>query len=336
MGSIESRVDPPDFCFRLTNLDSMPNMNSTTIACILILSSLLILEGRDCIAQEKSPNAIEPSLNLPLWDQYAPGENTRDAGTALATRKTDNPLITRVEKITFPTLDVFPAERPNGKAVLILPGGGFRYVVTDLEGSEAAKWLNDLGITAFVLRYRTSESREEAWKRPLQDSQRAIRLIRANADRWKINPKQIGLLGFSAGGQVASIHLTAKDASYPSADAIDQQSHRPNIGILIYPWRIYDDAKQLLISPIGVDSNTPPTFLVHTHDDASTSLGAVMFYAALKQNNIPAELHVYQNGGHGYGTRSRPNSAIGSWKDRGTDWLRVNGWISTPVTTGVE
>jgi acetyl esterase/lipase len=308
----------------------MPKMNSATIAYILLLSSLANLNCRYCIGQEKSPNAIEPSLTLPLWDQTAPGESTKDVGTALAARKTDNPLITRVEKITYPTLDVFPAQEPNGKAVLILPGGGFRYVVTDLEGSEAAKWLNDLGITAFVLRYRTSEVREEAWKRPLQDSQRAIRLIRANAERWKISPEQVGLLGFSAGGQVASIHLTTKDATYPSADLVDQLSHRPDFGILIYPWRIYDDSNQRLISPIQVDSTTPPTFVVHTHDDASTSLGAVMFYAALKQNKIPAELHVYQNGGHGYGTRSRPNSAIGTWKDRGTDWLQINGWTAKP------
>lgn len=308
----------------------MPKMNSATFAYILLLSSLANLHCGYCIGQEKSPNAIEPSLTLPLWDQTAPGESTKDAGTALAARKTDNPLITRVEEITYPTLDVFPAQEPNGKAVLILPGGGFRYVVTDLEGSEAAKWLNDLGITAFVLRYRTSEVREEAWKRPLQDSQRAIRLIRANAERWKISPEQVGLLGFSAGGQVASIHLTTKDATYPSADLVDQLSHRPDFGILIYPWRIYDDSNQRLISPIQVDSTTPPTFVVHTHDDASTSLGAVMFYAALKQNKIPAELHVYQNGGHGYGTRSRPNSAIGTWKDRGTDWLQINGWTAKP------
>ncbi|MCH1495826.1 MAG: alpha/beta hydrolase [Rubripirellula sp.] len=308
----------------------MPKMNSATVAFILLLSSLANLNGRSCNGQEKSPDAIEPALNLPLWDQTAPGESSKDAGTALAARTTDNPLITRVEKITYPTLDVFPAQEPNGRAVLILPGGGFRYVVTDLEGSEAAKWLNDLGITAFVLRYRTSEVREEAWKRPLQDSQRAIRLIRANAERWKISPEQVGLLGFSAGGQVASIHLTTKDATYPSADLVDQLTHRPDFGILIYPWRIYDDSNQRLISPIQVDSTTPPTFVVHTHDDASTSLGAVMFYAALKQNKIPAELHVYQNGGHGYGTRPRPNSVIGTWKDRGTDWLRINEWTAMP------
>ena len=296
--------------------------------CVLTLAvHSLLATPESVIAQVKSANAIDPIENIVLWTDKAPGETTKEAGTTLPSRKTDNPLITRVEKISYPTLDVFPASRPNGKAVLILPGGGFRYVVTDLEGSEAAKWLNDLGITAFVLRYRTSEDRNGAWKRPLQDSQRAIRLIRQRAKQWKIDPAQIGLLGFSAGGQVASIHLTSNQSAYPAIDETDQQPFKPNFGILIYPWRIYDEASNQLIAPITVDERTPPTFLIHTHDDASTSLGAVLFYAELKRNKIPAEIHVYQNGGHGYGTRSRPNSAIGTWKDRATQWLKVNSLI---------
>ncbi len=300
-----------------------------TVTTILLSTQLISPKNltKSCIGQEKSPNAITPNENQPIWPNFAPGETSQDIGTTLPSRKTDQPLITRVEKITRPTIDVFPATKPNGKAVLILPGGGFRYVVTDLEGSEAAKWLNDVGITAFVLRYRTSENREGAWERSLQDSQRAIRMIRSNADRWKIDPDQVGLLGFSAGGQVAAIHLTATQAAYESQDVTDQVSAQPNFGILVYPWQIYDQNREKLISPIQVDEQTPPTFIVHTHDDASTSLGAVLFYAALKKQNIASEIHVYQNGGHGYGTRSRPNSAIGTWKDRATEWLRVNTLI---------
>lgn len=297
---------------------------------VQIATCLVLLQGANqlCLGQEKSPDAIEPTDNLLLWQSTAPGESTLHTGRALPSRKTDNPLITRVEKITQPTLDVFPAPSPNGKSVLILPGGGFRYVVTDLEGSEAAKWLNDLGITAFVLRYRTSEVREGAWRRALQDSQRAIRLIRSKADEWKLDTDQIGLLGFSAGGQVAAIHLTATEPAYEGQDKIDQHSFSPDFGILIYPWQIYDEGSESLISPIQVHQKTPPTFLVHTHDDASTSLGAVLFYAALKRKKIASEIHVYQNGGHGYGTRVRPNSFIGTWKDRATDWLRISSIIS--------
>lgn len=278
-----------------------------------------------CSAQGVQTTAIEPSANVAIWPELAPGETTQQKGQPLPTRPTDQPVITRIEKITQPTLDVFPAENPSGTAVLILPGGGFRYVVPDLEGSEAAKWLNDLGITAFVLRYRTSETADGAWQRPLQDSQRALRWIRFQADQWKINRDKIGLLGFSAGGQVACIHLTASDSAYAPVDAIDQQSFRPDFSLLVYPWRIYEESSRSLIAPITVSAKTPPAFLVHTHDDNSTSLGAVHYYAELKQRGIPAELHVYQNGGHGYGTRPRPNSMIGTWKDRATEWLQVNG-----------
>ncbi len=270
--------------------------------------------------------AAEPTKNVAIWPELAPGETTRDVGTPLPGRESDKPPITRVEKITCPTMDVFPASEPNGTAMLILPGGGFGYVVPDLEGSEAALWLNDLGITAFVLRYRTTTQKSgPRWQRPLQDSQRALRLIRSQADRWSIDPDQVGLLGFSAGGQVATIHITQTDDAYTAVDDVDLQSFRPDFALLIYPWQIMDSQSDGLIAPIEITNQTPPAFIVHTDDDRSTSLGAVMVYAGLKKNNVSAELHVYQNGGHGYGTRSRSGSAIGTWKDRGTEWLRIRG-----------
>ncbi len=269
--------------------------------------------------------AQQSSLSLPVWTDLAPGETTRERGTPLPTRPTDSPVITRVEKITEPTLDVFLAERPTGTAILILPGGGFRYVVPDLEGSEAAAWLNELGISVFVLRYRTSDAdSEDRWQRPLQDSQRAVRLMRSRAKEWKLDEGKIGLFGFSAGGQVAAIHLTANESAYPVVDAVDELSFRPDFSLLVYPWRIYNETKQGLIDPIKMSDRVPPAFIVHTHDDASTSLGAVYYYAGLKQQGIAAELHVYQNGGHGYGVRPRPDSVIGTWKDRATEWLRIN------------
>jgi len=267
------------------------------------------------------------ALSIPLWSDVAPGETTREIGIELPPRAADSPTITRVEKITQPTLDVYLADNPNGTAVLILPGGGFRYVVPDLEGSEAAKWLNTLGISACVLRYRTTDAADGArWQRPLQDSQRAMRWLRSKASQWNIDPAKIGLLGFSAGGQVAAIHLASTQAAYPPADAIDQLSFRPDFSLLIYPWRIYDEATMGLIEPIQLTADVAPAFIVHTHDDASTALGAVYYYAGLKRLGIPAELHVYQNGGHGYGIRARPQSMIGTWTERATEWLRLNQW----------
>ncbi len=131
----------------------------------------------------------------------------------------------------------------------------------------------------------------------------------------------MGLLAFSAGGQVGSILITSETAAYDSIDEVDEQSFRPDFSMLVYPWRIYDPKSDALLREIKVTSETPPSFIIHTHDDASTSLGAVLLYADLKRNNVPAELHVYETGGHGYGTRDRPNSDIGSWTDRATDWL---------------
>jgi acetyl esterase/lipase len=222
-------------------------------------------------------------------------------------------------------MSVYPATKnANGAAVLILPGGGFSRVVPDLEGSEAAQWLGQLGVTSFVLNYRTrldDAGDEPAWRRPLQDSERAMRWIRANASKWNLDQNRIGLLAFSAGGQVGAMLITAEQAAYDPIDEVDKQSFRPDFAMLVYPWRIYDAATDALLSEIKVTEKTPSSFIVHTHDDASTSLGSVLLYAALKRHNVPAELHVYENGGHGYGTRNRPDSNIGSWPDRATDWL---------------
>ena len=276
-----------------------------------------------CVLSIATCNAKQP-LQFNVWPDLAPGETTKNVGTKLPPR--GDATITRVEKITQPTLDVFPAKKPNGTAVLILPGGGFRYVVPDLEGSESAAWLNERGVTAFVLRYRTAEGQgNENWLRPLQDSQRAIRLIRSESDKLKISPDKIGLFGFSAGGQVAAIHLAGADASYSSLDAVDTQPFAPNFGMLVYPWRIYDSATKSLMPQIQVSPDTPPAFIVHTDDDASSSLGAALFYAGLKQNRVSGELHIYQNGGHGYGSRDRKGSAIGTWKDRAIEWLEIRG-----------
>jgi acetyl esterase/lipase len=261
-----------------------------------------------------------------VWPDLAPGETERTTGTMLPMRPRDNPPITRIEKIRRPPMTVYPATvNANGAAVLILPGGGFGRVVPDLEGSEAAQWLGKLGVTSFVLNYRTklaSAEDEPAWLRPLQDAQRAMRWIRANGSRWNLNRDRIGLLAFSAGGQVGSILITADGAAYEAIDSVDQQEFRPNFAMLVYPWRIYDSATDALLPQIKVTPETPPSFIVHTHDDASTSLGSVLLYADMKRHNVPAELHIYENGGHGYGTRKRPNSNIGSWPDRATDWLK--------------
>ncbi len=274
--------------------------------------------------------APEPSEVISVWPDLAPGETTKKTGDALPPRETDKPTITRVENITSPTLAIFPApaDKANGVGVLILPGGGFGKVVPDMEGSEAAAWLNGIGISAFVLSYRTTTGADEPitekrWLRPVQDSQRAMRYLRQHASKFKLDPAKIGLLGFSAGGQAAAIHLTQEKALYDAIDEIDQANHRPDFSMLVYPWNVVDKNTGELMPEIVSSEKMPPGFIVHTDDDKSSSLGAALIYLGMKKHGVSGELHVYQSGGHGYGTRDRPDSVIGTWTDRGTEWLRL-------------
>ena len=263
-----------------------------------------------------------------IWPGKAPGELTENPGTALPANPRD-PSITRVEKVTKPTLTAYPApsDKATGAAVVVLPGGGFGYVVPDLEGSEATKFLHEIGVSVFVLNYRTKTeaTKNEPWKRPLQDSQRAVRYVRANAGKWGVDKGKVGILAFSAGGQVGAIHLGAPDSEWKTTDKVDQESSQLDFAMLIYPWKVLDGKTGKLMEPIKLGKEAPPTFIVHTSDDASTSLGAVEIYAQLKKSGVSSELHVYQNGGHGYGVREKKGSAIGKWSAAAADWLVLRG-----------
>jgi acetyl esterase/lipase len=263
-----------------------------------------------------------------VWPDLAPGESQRDIGQAQPPRPGEEPPITRLVNIRRPSLDVFLPAESNGTGILILPGGGFSKVVPDKEGSEAAPWLNGMGIAVFVLRYRTNEATppdEPLWQRPLQDAQRSLRLIRSRAAEWRVQPDRIGVLGFSAGGQVAAIlHSAEGAAAYAAVDEVDRESSRPDFSLLIYPWKTLN-AQGELLPEIRMTDASAPAFLVHTHDDASSSVGTVLIYADLKKHNVPAELHVYGNGGHGYGMRPVAGSFIGTWPERATDWLILRG-----------
>ena len=263
-----------------------------------------------------------------VWPALAPGETERSRGEVLPYRATERPRVTRVVKISRPTYTVHLAENPSGSAVIILPGGGFGKVVPDKEGTEAAVWLNAQGISAFVLSYRTTENRQTpGWIKPLQDAQRLMALIRSQADGYGLQKDRIGLVGFSAGGQVAAKLLCDQGKlAYEPIDAVDEVSHRPDFSLLIYPWNIYDKQQQTLIEGVTVPTNCPPVFLVHTDDDASSSLGAVLFYAELKKLGIRSELHVYGNGGHGYGLRRVEGSLISSWTMHAAHWLKTRNF----------
>lgn len=282
-----------------------------------------------CVVLLTTRIARSAELGEFIWPDLAPREESLDTGTLQPFRPNEHPPVSRVVNIRRPTLDVFLPEKGNGTAVLILPGGGFGKVVPDKEGSEAAPWLNKMGIATFVLRYRTNEAKspdEPSWLRPLQDAQRAMRLIRSRAEQWNLRADRIGVIGFSAGGQVAAmLHTATGPATYEPIDDIDKLSYRPDFSLLIYPWQVLDPKTQQLLPQIQVTAKSPPAFLVHTHDDRSSSLGSTLIYADHRRHGVDAELHIYENGGHGYGMRAVPGSNIGSWPARAGDWLRRRG-----------
>ncbi|MCB1236268.1 MAG: alpha/beta hydrolase [Verrucomicrobiae bacterium] len=303
-----------------------PSLPIVTVLTLLLTACGDSPDPDGAAVSAPTPRDAAPTSNLFLWPELAPGETSESIGEFQPGKPGENPPITRIVNIKRPSLDVFLPKYPRGPAVLVIPGGGFAKVVTDKEGSEAAVWLNSLGIAGFVLRHRTSENKpadEPLWHRPLQDAERAMRLIRSNAARWGLDENRVGVLGFSAGGQIASVLMTqGNEARYPNIDQADAKPYRPDFALLIYPWRTLDAAGDALLPEIRIGPATPPTFIVHTHDDASSAVGSALIYAGLKKHGVPAELHIYQNGGHGYGMRPVEGSDIGTWPDRATDWLR--------------
>jgi acetyl esterase/lipase len=268
----------------------------------------------------------DPGQLIDLWSNLAPGETTRDPGTPLPQRPEEQPPVTRITGITRPTLTLYPAKPSTtpARSVLILPGGAFRRVVVDKEGSEIAAWLNQQGISAFVLRYRTADdSTTTPWLKPLQDAQRAMVVIRSRAAEWQIDASQTGIAGFSAGGQAAARLLAdGGQLAYSPTDEIDRLSHRPDFALLVYPWNLWNPETEQLIPELQISAALPPVFLVHTHDDSASSLSAAFFYAALRKHKVPAELHIFATGGHGYGLRSIPGSRISTWPELAGHWLK--------------
>ncbi|MGV3486864.1 MAG: alpha/beta hydrolase [Planctomycetaceae bacterium] len=311
----------------------MINPTSKIYRCLRFAAAMLT-----CLMLSDDQALAQP---IAIWPDLAPGETSRESGTALPTRPDEKVPVTRVENISTPTMDVYPPTEPNGTAILVLPGGGFRYVVPDLEGSELAPILNQVGVTVFVLRYRVSgDSSENAWRKPVQDSQRALRWIRANAAQFQLDPTRIGLLGFSAGGQVAAWHVSEQsNASYERQDPVDDQPLRPDFVVFVYPWKLLATAA----GPAGANGRSgkgelkmklpataPKSLLIGTSDDAGADpRGVAQLYLDLINQRVDAELHIYRTGGHGYGVRKRDGSVIHHWPAVLVEWLRVQNLLAT-------
>ncbi|MFN0069417.1 MAG: alpha/beta hydrolase [Limisphaerales bacterium] len=272
------------------------------------------------LATLAAPAAETP---LPLWPDGAPG--------ALGEREQDRPTLTPFRA---------PAERATGAAIVVLPGGGYGGLAQH-EGPAYAEWLNSLGVHAFVLKYRLG-SHGYRHPRMLEDAARAVRLVRARAADWGVDPARVGIMGSSAGGHLASTLLTHFDASRPdAADAVDRQSSRPDLGVLCYPVISLGefthqgskknllgenppaDLVQLLSNELQVTKDTPPTFLWHTVEDAAVPVeNSLLFAAALRKAGVPFDLHVYEKGRHGIGLADGH-----PWTKDLEFWLRQRGWL---------
>jgi len=289
-----------------------------------------------------SDNVFENEIFL--WEKSAPGSEKLALNKKIEER-TNNPdqrdrAVTSILKPSI--IPMFP-ENPNGTAVVICPGGGYQKVVIDKEGFEAGRWLNSLGITAFILIYRLpGEGHENRHLVPLQDAQRAVRIVKSNAAKWKLDPHKIGIMGFSAGGHLAAAIATNPSLnSYKPADDIDKIDAKVSFQVLIYPVitmnksfghegsvknLLGENASENLVNDFSneilVNNDTSQAFIVHATDDGSVpSENSILFYMALKKHKISSELHIFKNAGHGFGLR-KVDMPVGVWPELCEEWLK--------------
>jgi acetyl esterase/lipase len=271
--------------------------------------------------------AAEP---IPLWPQAAPSDKG-DLGPEVNTTKPSDRLVggkpvIRLGNVSTPTITVYrpPAAKNTGTAVVVCPGGGYHILASDLEGTEICDWLNSQGITGVLLKYRVPmRPNQKGYEAPLQDAQRALRLVRSHAREWQFATNRIGILGFSAGGHLSAVASCRFDQhTYAAVDAADALSCRPDFAVLVYPAYLTLKEQRDQVSPeLTITSNTPPTFLVQTEDDPVHVEGSLYYYLALKNAKVPAELHVFAKGGHGYGLRPSGDS-VSHWPQLVEQWLR--------------
>ncbi len=295
-------------------------MNSRKTLALLFALCLLVTK--------LSPAAERPVIEL--WPGAVPGETGQIDPQKYGPPQSDGGVL-RIRCVVEPTITLFRAEadKANGSAVVVCPGGGYNILAWDKEGTEIAEWLNSLGVTAVVLKYRVP--RRDGTRphvAPLQDAQRAIRLVRSHTKPWAVDPGRIGVLGFSAGGHLTVMTGTQWDRqSYEKVDAADELSCRPDFLVPIYAAYLGSADDSYKLSPlVRVTERTPPTFMAVTYDDKHRAAHAALLLVELKKAGVPAELHVYSRGGHGYGMRPSDNPAS-NWPQRCEQWMRVSGLL---------
>lgn len=282
-----------------------------------------------------TPTTIVPPRTFDVWPAQAPGETGSVEAERFEGDGSDS--IIRITNVSHPTLTVYSPtpDKNNGATVVICPGGGYSILAWNLEGTEIAEWFNSIGITAIVLKYRVpvrtgDPRRGEPLQAPMQDAQRAVSLVRTNAAAWQIDPQRIGIMGFSAGGNLAAFTSTEHERrSYASIDEADKSSCRPDFAILIYPAWLADDDSRKLRPEINVTEKTPPMFFAHASNDGILPESSIEMYQALRRAGVTGELHVYATGGHGFGLRPRENEPISEWPRLCEAWLRNQGFLKS-------
>jgi acetyl esterase/lipase len=298
---------------------------------ILILCAALSLTAT-AFAQQSGWPAAAGHVTLNVWPGAAPGAPANPPAEADTTTAKDNliagrPLI-RLGNVSVPTLTLYkPAANNTGAAVVVFPGGGYNILAIDLEGTEVCDWLNAAGVTCVLLKYRvpgTGPYPKSA--AALQDAQRAMGLVRQHAEEWGIDRARVGVLGFSAGGHLAAAISTHYEKRlYDAVDEADKLSCRPDFAVVVYPGYLALADKNFAPNPdINPTADTPPAFIVQAEDDPVHVENALVYFQQLKNAKVPAELHIYAKGGHGYGLR-RTALPVTTWPQAAETWLHTIG-----------
>jgi acetyl esterase/lipase len=302
-----------------------------TIAGLVTLSASLF-------AQQSAWQPAPGHLTLNLWPHAAPGTQPSSAPEVDTTTATDNRIagkaLIRLGNVSVPTLTVYlPKGKNSGAAVVVFPGGGYHILAIDLEGTEVCDWLNSAGITCVLVKYRVPDSGPyPKSSAALQDAQRAFGIVRSRAAEWHIDPNRIGALGFSAGAHLSAALSTHFDKRlYDPVDDADRVSCRPDFAVIVYPGYLALAEQDFAPNPeIHVTQETPPSFIVQAEDDPVHVENSTVYFMALKNAKVPAELHIYASGGHGYGLR-RTELPVTRWPQLVETWLRtINVVPATP------
>jgi acetyl esterase/lipase len=290
--------------------------------------ALILLFAGSLFAQKPAWEPAPGHVTLPLWQHPRAGASPEvDATTAKDNLVAGKPVI-RLGNVSNPTITLYaPKGENNGAAVVVFPGGAYRILAIDLEGTEVCEWLNSIGVTCVLLKYRVPDS----WPYPkspaaLEDAQRALGMVRAHAAEWHIDPQRIGVLGFSAGAHLAAALSTHFDRRlYDAVDAADQLNCRPDFAVIVYPgYLALSEQNFAPNAEIHVTEKTPPSFIVQTEDDPVHVENSTVYFLALKNAGVPVEMHLYAQGGHGYGLR-RTEMPVTEWPQSVKNWLHTIG-----------